>query len=158
MKAFECMCSECGYITQVTFTNYEYPQLGVQFESYCRQCEADTGFVRVPTRKALAEQKRQYEEQVIQKKIKELCEQYGFGCRFVYQSVVITTPIAEWSFDYHKNKVTLYHESSVKINRETGLYARTHVQFRDRKMNFEDVLKYIATHDKWRKNELLSRE
>lgn len=91
MKTFECMCSECGYITQVTFTNYEYPQLGVQFESYCRQCEADTGFVRVPTRKALAEQKRQYEEQVIQKKIKDLCEQYGFGCRFVYQSVVITT-------------------------------------------------------------------
>ncbi|MBQ6119967.1 MAG: hypothetical protein IJK98_12090, partial [Clostridia bacterium] len=77
----------------------------------------------------------------------QMCSEKGFSCRFLYQSVIITTPLAAWSFDFHLPKKTLYHESTKKINFATGNYAKTHVQFRDRKMTVNEVIEYIAAHD-----------
>lgn len=51
---------------------------------------------------------------------------------------------------FYNSRKTLRHESTVKINFETGDYAKTHEQFRDRKMTCEEVIDYIAEHDKWR--------
>ena len=42
---------------------------------------------------------------------------------------------------------TLRHESTVKINFDTGDPAAMHYQFRDRKMSNADVIDYIANHD-----------
>lgn len=53
-------------------------------------------------------------------------------------------------------KKTLRHESTTKINFATGDYAFTHEQFRDQKMTFEEVIDYIAAHDK-RKVEIIER-
>ncbi|MBR5109725.1 MAG: hypothetical protein IK099_05980 [Clostridia bacterium] len=39
--------------------------------------------------------------------------------------------ISSWQFQYHESRKTLRHESTVKINFETGDYAKTHEQFRD---------------------------
>ena len=76
-----------------------------------------------------------------------MCSERGFSCHFLYQSVIIITPLAAWSFDYHLPKKTLYHESTIKINFATGDYAKTHVQFRDRKMTVNEVIEYITAHD-----------
>ena len=78
------------------------------------------------------------------------CNQHGFKCRFLYQSVIIATPISDWSFDYHTSRITLYHESTEKINRETGNYAKSHVQFRNKKITPVEVIDYIVGHDAWR--------
>ena len=72
------------------------------------------------------------------------------GCRFLYHSVIITTPLSGWCFDYHTPKKTLYHESTTKINFATGYYAKAHVQFRDRRMSPIEVIDYIANHDLWK--------
>ncbi len=42
------------------------------------------------------------------------------------------------------------YESTIKVNFKTGDYAKTHEQFRDRKMTCEEVIDYIARHEKWR--------
>ncbi len=80
-----------------------------------------------------------------------LCNEKGFSCRFLYQSVIITTDLSDWCFDYHLSRITLYHESTIKINFTTGNYAKAHVQFRNRKMTIPEVIDYIAKHDLWRK-------
>jgi len=64
--------------------------------------------------------------------------------------MVITTPVARWQFNYHQKVKTLRHESTVKVNFETGKPAAMHYQFRDRKMSWRDVIDYIAAHDAWR--------
>ena len=92
-------------------------------------------------------------EQELRQSIVERASQYGFSCRFLYQSVVITTPLADWCFDYHGSRITLYHESTVKRNPATGDFAKAHKQFSDRKMNPIAVLDYIAEHDKWKANQ-----
>lgn len=75
---------------------------------------------------------------------------YGFLYRFLYQSVIITTQLSDWCFDYHQSAITLYHESTIKINFETGNFAKAHVQFRNQKMSVPEVIDYIAAHDDWR--------
>lgn len=109
-----------------------------------------TEYTRVLTKKAAAEQRKKEQEQSLRSLIVAKCNQYGFKCRFLYQSVIITTPISEWSFDYHTPRITLYHESTDKINRDTGNYAKSHLQFRDKKMTSVEVIDYIAGHDAWR--------
>jgi len=64
---------------------------------------------------------------------------------------IITTPVATWAFDYHQKLKTLRHESTIKINFDTGDPAAMHYQFRNRKMSNSDVIEYIADHDE-RKN------
>ena len=105
---------------------------------------------RVLTRKAAAELRRRQAEADLRQSILDRCAEYGFQCRFLYQSVIITTPLADWCFDYHTPKKTLYHESTNKINLVTGDYAKAHVQFRDRRMSSIEVIDYIADHDLWK--------
>ena len=40
--------------------------------------------------------------------------------------------------------------NEIRQNFETGDIAKTHEQFRDRKMTCEEVIDYIAEHDAWR--------
>ena len=89
---------------------------------------------------------------VVQCYIEELCKEHGFSCRFVYRSVVITTPLSDWCFDYHESRKTLWHESTVKINFETGDYAKAHCQLKNRKMTIAETISYIAKHEEWAKD------
>ena len=83
----------------------------------------------------------------MQESILDKCFAYDFTCRFYGESVIITTPVATWQFDYHQKLKTLRHESTVKINFDTGDPAAMHYQFRGRKMSNADVIDYIANHD-----------
>ena len=105
---------------------------------------------RVLTRKAAAELRRRQAEADLRQSILDRCAEYGFQCRFLYQSVIITTPLSDWCFDYHVPQKTLYHESTTKINFTTGDYAKAHIQFRNRRMNPIEVIDYIAGHDSWK--------
>ena len=98
----------------------------------------------------MAELRRQEEERKLRQSIIDACSAHGFTCRFLYESVIITTPLADWSFPYHEARKTLRHESTVKVNFKTGDYAKTHEQFRNRKMTCQEVIEYIAKHEKWR--------
>ena len=98
----------------------------------------------------MAELRREQQEEELRDSIVRKCEELGFKCRFLYQSVIVTTPLADWCFDYHQSKITLYHESSIKINFKTGDYAKSHLQFANRKMKPLEVIDYIAAHDAWR--------
>ncbi len=102
------------------------------------------------TRKVATELRKLASEEELKQSIIDYCKKYNFTCRFLYESVIITTPISSWQFQYHDSSKTLWHESTVKINFETGDYAKTHEQFRDRKMTCEEVIDYIAEHDRWR--------
>ena len=77
-------------------------------------------FSRTLTRKTANELKKKQAESDLQQSIVERCNHYGFQYRFLYQSVIVTTPLSDWCFDYHHNKITLYHESTTKINFATG--------------------------------------
>ena len=98
----------------------------------------------------MAELRAKEEEATLRQGIAKKCEQMGFTCRFVYESVIVSTPISSWQFDYHRRLKTLRHESTVKWNFKTGDPAFTHEQFRDRKMSNDEVIDYIAAHDAWR--------
>ena len=102
---------------------------------------------RVLTKKAAAELRRTQEEAALRQNILDRCVEHGFQCRFIYQSIIITTPLSDWCFDYHTPKKTLYHENTTKINFITGDYAKAHIQFRDRRMTPIEVIDYIAGHD-----------
>ena len=78
------------------------------------------------------------------------CAEYNFRCGFLDQSVIITTALAAWKFDYHESRITLYHENTVKIDFATGNPARFHVQFAKRNIEPLEVVEYIAKHDAWR--------
>ena len=151
MRTYECACKICKTKQQIAFSVEPYPELGESIPHMCAFCRKETTFTRSLTRKALAEMRRKQEEQERQKEIVMLCSRYGFRCRFLYQSVIITTDLSDWCFDYHQPTVTLYHESTVPIHFPTGDYAKAHVQFRNRKMKIPEVIAYIAAHDQWRR-------
>lgn len=150
MRQYECQCMSCGTKRQVAFKVEPYPELGDVFLVTCRTCQAETSHSRVLTRKAKAEVHRRQQEEDLRNSIGEKCSAYGFSYRFLYRSVIVTTPLADWCFDYHNSLITLYHESTIKINFETKNYAKSHVQFADRQINPLDVIDYIAAHDEWR--------
>ena len=147
---YVCECQICN--TQNLLECEEDPYLiyGEKIELECRVCRKTTLHQRVLTRKQRAELNRVLAERALRRSIVEKCAEYGFECRFIYQSVVITTPIADWCFDYHQSKKTLYHESTIKINFETGRPCKSHCQFRDKRIKTMDVIDYVAAHDKWR--------
>ena len=149
MRQYECECLICGRKRQVAFTE-PYPEFGETFIKHCTFCTSDTLHTRVLTRKTASELRAAAYEKALRQSIVDKCTEKGFKCRFLYQSVIITTPLADWCFDYHQTKITLYHESTIKINFKTGAYAKTHVQFRERKMKPLEVIEYIAAHDAWR--------
>ncbi len=148
MRCFACVCENCMQTNQITFHREPYPALNESFIHYCPHCKRKCMHRRIMTKKALAEQRKQEQEAALKKSIVEECAKHGFTCRFLYESVVVTTPLADWQFDYHKDKKTLYHESTVKINFSTGDYAKAHIQFRDRKISNLEIISYVARHDK----------
>lgn len=150
MRQYLCECLSCGFHRQQHFIEEPYPEFGDIFPAYCPNCNNEQDHTRMLTRKAAAELRRCQEEEKLKNSIIALCEGYGFKCRFLYQSVIITTPIADWCFDYHETRKTLYHESTTKVNFATGDYAKAHTQFKGKKMSVEQVIEYIAKHDAWR--------
>lgn len=149
MRQYECKCLNCGRKRQIAFAE-PYPQFEETFTKYCASCAADTAHTRVLTKKTASELRAAAYENALRQSIIDKCIEKGFKCRFLYQSVIITTHLADWCFDYHETKITLYHESTVKINFATGDYAKAHVQFRERRMKPLEVIEYIAVHDAWR--------
>lgn len=149
MRQYECQCLQCGQKRTFAFQS-PYPKFGDVFSRYCKACAADTGHTRSLTKKTASELRAAEREQALRQSIMDKCAEKGFQCRFLYQSVIITTNLSDWCFDYHQNKITLYHESTIKINFATGNYAKAHVQFQERKMAPLEVIDYIAAHDAWR--------
>lgn len=150
MRHYECECLKCGRKAQIAFPSEPYPEIGEAFVRFCPSCSEETQMQRVLTRKAAAELRRRQAEADLRQSILDRCAEYGFQFRFLYQSVIITTLLSGWCFDYHTPKKTLYHESTTKINLTTGDYAKAHVQIRDRHMSPIEVIDYIAVHDSWR--------
>lgn len=149
MRQYECKCLKCDQKRQIAFAE-PYPTFGEVFSKYCTSCASDTLHTRVLTKKTAAELRAAAYENALRQSIINRCTEKGLKCRFLYQSVIITSHLSDWCFDYHEAKITLYHESSIKINFTTGNYAKAHVQFRDRQMKPLDVIEYIAAHDEWR--------
>ncbi|MCD7845165.1 MAG: hypothetical protein LUG57_04810 [Oscillospiraceae bacterium] len=150
MRQYECECTVCGTKRSVAFREEPYPEYGDMVSAFCSNCGADTRHTRTLTRKTAAELRRKAEEENLRQSILDKCAEYGFSARFLHQPVIITTSLADWCFDYHESLITLYHESTYKINLETGLYAKAHVQFSKREISPVEVVKYIAEHDAWR--------
>ena len=150
MRHYECECLKCGRKAQIAFQSAPYPEIGEAFVRFCPSCSEETQMQRVLTWKAAAELRRRQAEADLRQSILARCAEHGFQCRFLYQSVIIATPLSDWCFDYHTPKKTLYHESTTKINFTTGDYAKAHVQIRDRHMSPIEVIDYIAVHDSWR--------
>jgi hypothetical protein len=150
MRQYECICLACKTKTQIAFPSEPYPELEEVFSARCAVCDTESPHKRVLTKKAAAELRRQEAEQELRQSIIDKCTELGFACRFWYQSVIITTPLCDWCFDYHQSHITLYHESAIKINFKTGNYANSHAQFRDKKMSPLEVIDYISAHDQWR--------
>lgn len=150
MRHYECECLKCGRKAQISFQTEPYPEMGEFFSRFCPSCAEKTQMTRVLTKKAAAELRRRQEEADLRQSILDRCAEYGFRCRFLYQSVIITTQLSDWCFDYHAAKKTLYQESTTKINLATGDYAKAHIQFRDRRMTPIEVIDYIADHDSWK--------
>jgi len=151
MRHYESECTVCGRKMQIAFPQEPYPEYGDRFLHFCPLCGEETEHTRTMTRKTAAQLRSDQEEQRRREEIMTLCEKEGFSCRFLHQSVIITTELSDWCFDYHQSRITLYHESTTKINFATGNYAKAHVQFRNRKMTIPKVIDYIANHDRWRK-------
>lgn len=150
MRHYECECLKCGRKAQIAFPSEPYPEIGEAFVRFCPSCSEETQMQRVLTREAAAELRRRQAEADLRQSILDRCAEYGFQFRFLYQSVIITTLLSGWCFDYHTPKKTLYHESTTKINLTTGDCAKAHVQFHDRCMTPAEVIDYIAVHDSWR--------
>ena len=150
MRHYECECLKCGRKAQIAFQSEPYPEIGEAFVRFCPSCSEETQMQRVLTWKAAAELRRRQAEADLRQSILARCAEHGFQCRFLYQSVIIATPLSDWCFDYHAPKKPLYHESTTKINFATDNYAKAHVQFRDRRMSPIEIIDYIADHDSWK--------
>lgn len=107
MRQFVCECLNCGLKKTRQFKEEPYPEYGEVFVAHCKVCDSDQNHTRVLTRKTQAELRRRQEEEDLKKSISDQCARHGFTCRFLYQSVIITTPLADWCFDYHEKYKTL---------------------------------------------------
>ena len=151
LRHYESECTVCRSETQIAFSTEPYPEYGDRFRHFCPICETETEHSRTLTKKTTAQLRGNQEEQERREEIMDLCEKEGFSCHFLRQSVIITTDLSDWCFDYQQSKITLYHESTSKINFAAGNYTKAHVQFRNRKMTIPEVIDYIDGHDRWRK-------
>lgn len=150
MRQFVCECLNCGLKKTRQFKEEPYPEYGEVFVAHCKVCDSDQNHTRVLTRKTQAELRRRQEEEDLKKSISDQCARHGFTCRFLYQSVIITTPLADWCFDYHEKYKTLYHENTPNTKYLTGHYVKAHTQFKGKKMTVSAVIEYIASHEGWR--------
>lgn len=106
MRHYMCACQKCGEHNNLCF--YEpYPQYGGQFIRYCKHCGAETAQTMVLTKKVATELRKQKAEQELKQSITDYCQKYGFTCWFLYESVIVTTPISSWQFAYHENKLDI---------------------------------------------------
>ncbi len=151
MRQYLCECSVCKNQYILRFDAEPFPILGESFPRQCSNCGEKTPFQRVATRKARSELRAIEEERALKEAISAECRRRGFACRFIYQSVVVQTPVAHWKFDYHVARKTLWHESTYRVNLETGVPAVRHKQFEDRKISWQEVIAYIDRHDQWKK-------
>lgn len=147
IRCYECRCKKCERTMQITFKSEPFPVIGEEFYFDCKICGEKTPYTRVLTRKAKADLKRFEDEEKLRQEISTLCARHDFSCRFLYQSVIIKTDISTWCFDYHKKNKTLYHESTIKINFETGEPCFAHIQFENRYISTEEIIEYITSHD-----------
>lgn len=147
MREYECVCLQCGSKQQHTFPTEPYPEPDDIFMRFCRICQENTKHQRTLTQKALAALRKKQQEDDLRETIVKKCMEYGFHCRFLYQSVIVMTNLSDWCFDYHLRQITLYHESTVKINFATENYAKAHIQFAKKKITPTEVIEYIAKHD-----------
>ena len=152
MRQYLCECMVCHKQRNIHLDE-PFPAPAASFTSLCTACGTDTPHTRVLTRKAMAEIRAAQEEAALRQAIIDCCEKHGFTVRFLYESVIITTPISSWQFGYHDRLKTLRHESTYKVNLKTGDPAKTHEQFRNKKMTNEEVIEYIAAHDQWRQSQ-----
>lgn len=150
MRQYLCECSVCKNRYNLWFDEEPFPILGDSFFRHCPCCNEGTSFQRVATRKARSELRVIEEERTLKEAIEEECRRRGFTCEFLYQSVVIRTPVAHWKFDYHTARKTLWHESTYRVNLQTGVPAVRHKQFEARKISWQDVISYIERHDQWK--------
>ena len=147
MRHYECVCAQCGIRRQLAFPAEPFPEIGDIFLFVCTSCGEETAHTRVLTKRAAAELRRRQQEEALRDSMIKQCAEHHFRCRFLHQSVIITTALSDWCFDYHESRITLYHESTVKINFATGNYAKAHVQFASRKITPQEFIEYIAKHD-----------
>lgn len=150
LRQYLCECTVCKKQCNLNFKEEPFPLLGDAFLYQCSNCGTVTQFQRVATRKAVSEIRAIENERALKCAIEKACAQLGFTCSFIYQSVIIKTPISHWKFDYHTSRKTLWHESTYKINLETGEPAFSHKQFNNKKMSWQEVIAYIYSHDQWR--------
>jgi len=147
MVCYECQCLYCGHKTQIHFATDSAPNPKQEFLHFCKICKTDTLHKRTLTKKTLSEIHRKAQEEALRQSIIEKCKDYNLQYRFLHQSVIITTHLSDWCFDYHQPKITLYHESTIKVNFKTGNYAKSHCQFKEKKMKPTEVIDYIVSHD-----------
>lgn len=150
MRQYLCECSVCKHQYTLLFDQEPFPILGDTFLRHCPDCGKEAPFQRIATRKARSELRAIEEERALKEAIRTECGRRGFSCEFLYQSVVIRTPVAHWKFDYHTAKKTLWHESTYRVNLETGVPAVRHKQFEGRKISWQEVISYIDRHDQWK--------
>ncbi len=148
MRHYECICQKCRTVKQQLFQQEPYPNINETFICFCNTCKSNQPHNRTITKKAIAESNINKQEKLLQENIKNECKKYGFSCRFLYQSVIISTPLFDWQFDYHQSKKTLFHESTIKIDFSTGDYAKSHIQFKNKKISNADIIFYISNHEK----------
>lgn len=151
-----CTCLKCGSQNGFGFEE-PFPKYGDQFIRYCKHCQENTTQTMILTKNVAKELHKKEVERELKQSIIDYCKKYGFICRFLYESVIVTTPISSWQFQYHEGRKTLRHESTVKINFATGDFAKTHEQFHNRKMTNEEVIDYIFAHDKFRERQVKSK-
>ena len=152
MRQYFCECQICHGQRNVILDD-PFPALGSTFSHSCPFCSTVTPHSIILTRKMRTEIRAAEQEAALRQSIIDYCEKYGFTARFLYESVIITTPISSWQFGYHEKLKTLRHESTYKVNLKTGDKANTHEQFRNRKLTNEEVIQYIAEHDRWRQGQ-----
>lgn len=147
VRNMACICTGCGSDIQVGFDVDFLPDINSTIERMCTKCGCEQKLRFRETRKLLAERRRMQEEQELRERITGLSEQYGFKCCFIYQHVTVTTPVGSWHFNLYGPKKKLFHESTYKVNLQTGNKAFWHLQF-ERKMSYEQLFLYISNHEK----------
>ena len=147
VRNMACICTVCGSEVQVGFDVDFLPDINSTVERMCSKCGCKQTLRFRETKKLRAQRRRIQEDQELRDHITQLAEQYGFKCCFIYQHVTVTTPVGSWQFNLYGSKKKLFHESSYKVNLQTGNKAFWHLQF-ERKMSLEELFLYVSNHEK----------
>ena len=147
-----CRCTACGKMQEVRIHSRHNSKVVQSITCYCYDCKRETVHLTVNDKKQI-NQFRSSREKSRQQRVANACARYGFKHHFGEQHAFVKTPIGTWFFNYLDLNVTLFHESSKKINRRTGDYSPYHIQFENREMSIEKVISFIAQHEKYRTEE-----